>query len=132
VSEEPTKKPKRTSPTQRSLAHLRKRGYRVAIVERWNPHAKRRIDLFGFGDLLAIGNGEVVIVQTTTGANMAARRTKMQALDEYRECLKAGMVVELHGWQKMGERGKRKLWAIRGERHRMLEGQDDITVEEIE
>jgi len=28
-----------TSPTQRSLAWLRARGYIAQVVERWNPHA---------------------------------------------------------------------------------------------
>jgi hypothetical protein len=42
------------TPTQRSMAYLKKEGYRVAVVERWNPHARIRQDLFGVIDLLAI------------------------------------------------------------------------------
>jgi hypothetical protein len=39
------------TPTQRSLAYLRAEGWQVAIVERWNPHARIRQDLFGdYGD----------------------------------------------------------------------------------
>jgi hypothetical protein len=35
------------SPTQRSLAHLRRLGYQARVVERWNPFARVRQDLFG-------------------------------------------------------------------------------------
>lgn len=57
-----------TSPTQRSLAHLRSLGYRVAVVERWNPHARIRQDLFGVLDLLAVRDGEILGVQTTNAS----------------------------------------------------------------
>jgi hypothetical protein len=44
----------RTSPTQRSLAECRKRGLTVQVVERWNSHARVRVDLFGVIDLVAL------------------------------------------------------------------------------
>jgi hypothetical protein len=47
----------KSKPVQRSLAHLKKNGWQVAIVERYikAPGMKfgRRIDVHGFGDLLA-------------------------------------------------------------------------------
>jgi hypothetical protein len=51
-----------SSPTQRSLRHMRDLGYLVAVVEHWNPHARIRQDLFGWIDLLAIRDGETLAV----------------------------------------------------------------------
>ncbi len=114
------------TPTQRSIEHLKKRGYRCAIVEHWNSFARRRIDLYGFIDILAISPTETLAVQTTTGANLAARITKAQALPSYADWLASEQcdgwhdprrTVEFHGWAKRGARGKRKLWEVRIERH---------------
>lgn len=89
-----------SSPTSRSLAKLREEGYQVAIVEKWNPHARIRQDLFGFADLLAVGNGETVAVQTTSASNMAARIRKIAESDQVAECRKANWRILVHGWRK--------------------------------
>ena len=49
-----------TSPTQRALKELRSRGWKVDVVEYWNGFAKRRKDLFRFGDLVAIDLNDCV------------------------------------------------------------------------
>ena len=64
------------SPTQLSLKKLRQEGYTVAIVEHWNAFARIRQDLFGFIDLLALKDKEVLAVQTTSASNMSARAKK--------------------------------------------------------
>ena len=103
------------SPTQRSLAHLKQLGYTAKVVEKWNPFAKIRQDLFG-GDLLALKSGEpVLVVQATTGSNHASRRTKLEA-DGYIDLWKgAGAALEIWSWAKQGARGKRKTWTLRRE-----------------
>ena len=70
-----------TSPTQLSLKKLRDEGYLVAITERWNAFAKIRQDMFGFIDLLAIKDGEILAVQTTSASNMSARANKIADKD---------------------------------------------------
>ena len=105
-----------TSPTQRSLKKLRGEGYLVAIVERWNPYAKIRQDLFGFVDLLAIRGDVTLAVQTTSGDHVANRIEKIrgtQAAGVWLESPNRKIVV--HGWRKIGARGKRKLWECREE-----------------
>ncbi len=42
------------SPTSRSLAECRKRGWTAQVVEHWNPHAHIRQDLFGVIDIVAL------------------------------------------------------------------------------
>jgi hypothetical protein len=68
------------TPTQLSLKKLRAAGWLVAVVERWNPHARIRQDLFGFADLLAIRGGETLAVQVTTGAHMGERTQKIRSV----------------------------------------------------
>lgn len=103
------------SPTQRSLAHLKQLGYQAKVVEKWNPFAKIRQDLFG-ADLLALKVGEpVLVVQATTGSNHAARRTKLEAAGFIQLWKGAGAVLEVWSWAKLGPRGSRKTWTLRRE-----------------
>lgn len=101
-----------SSPTQRSLAWLRSREYQAAVVERWNQFAKVRQDLFGFIDLLAIRDGEILAVQATA-SGVAARIDKIVAEPRSRHWLNAGGLIEVHGWSKKGAAGKRKTYQIR-------------------
>jgi hypothetical protein len=89
-----------SSPTSRTLEHLRKTYPLVQVVERWNPHAKRRIDLFGIIDVVAVSETEIVGVQSTSGDNVAARVTKITESDALPILRKAGIRVLVHGWRK--------------------------------
>lgn len=87
------------SPTQRSLEYLREQGYLVSIVERWNPFAKIRQDLWGWCDLLAIRRGEVLAVQVTASA-VSDRIKKIEASETVAKVREAGIRIEVHGWRK--------------------------------
>ena len=86
------------SPTQRSLAELRKRGYRAQVVEKWNPFAKIRQDLFGVIDVIGVGNGETVGVQATSASNVSARVRKMSEAEAVPDLRKAGWKLLVWGW----------------------------------
>jgi hypothetical protein len=88
------------TPTQRSLAHLKDAGYRAAVVEKWNPHARIRQDLFGCIDIIAVGNGETLAVQTTSGSNVAARVKKIAEAEALPDIRAAGWKIFVHGWRK--------------------------------
>ncbi len=89
------------SPTQRTLAHLRGLGYPlVQVVERWNPHARVRQDLFGIVDVLAVSNTEIVGVQATSGSNVASRVTKITDSAALPVLRKVGIRILVHGWRK--------------------------------
>jgi hypothetical protein len=88
------------SPTARTLALLRSRGYRAAVVEHWNPYAKIRQDLFGCLDIVAVGLGRTLGVQTTSGSNVAARVAKLQNAEAVPELLNAGWLLLVVGWRK--------------------------------
>ena len=89
-----------SSPTQRTLKHLRDQGYRAEVVERWNPHARIRQDLFTIIDVLALSETEVVAVQTTSASNMKARINKISEADILPLLLKLEWRVIVHGWKK--------------------------------
>lgn len=100
------------SPTQRTLALLRERGYECEIVERFNPFSKNRHDLFHLFDIVALKGGEkgILGVQTTSAANASTRVKKMQGNPILALWLETGNTAVVISWGKRGARGKRKLW----------------------
>lgn len=102
------------SPTARTLAKLRAEGWNAWIVEKWNPHAHVRVDLGGFGDVLAWAPGRgILAVQATSGSNVSARLAKIAALDAAKSWVLSPARLEVWGWRKVGKRGERKLWECR-------------------
>jgi len=107
-----------TSPTARTLQRCRKFGWIAAVVEKWIPQTGRRLDVWGFGDILAVDDKPgALLIQATSdnGGNVAARVHKICG-----ECavpaaiwLAAGNRIETWGWRKRGPAGKRKLWEVR-------------------
>lgn len=104
------------SPTERTLKELRRFGYLVAVVEKWNPHAKIRQDLFGIGDVLAVSPEakRTLLLQVTTGQNVRARLKKLQSR-EYAETIAglkaAGWHVGVWGWARwMGTWGYKEYY----------------------
>lgn len=119
----------KTSPIQRSLKYLRDSGWTACVVEKWLPARGsmkfgRRIDAFGFGDILACrfndlctdpkdpDNREIALIQTTTLAHMPEHKEKILAIPEFQKWKQAGGLVLLHGWRKKGPRGERKTWQV--------------------
>lgn len=106
------------SPTQRALALARELGFTVQVVERFNSFTKRRHDLFGVIDLVAIKQGVGILgIQATAdnGGHHADRRAKSQAEPRLLEWLLSGGRFEVWSFGKKGPRGKRKVWTVRRE-----------------
>lgn len=107
------------SPTQRTLAECRRRGWLAAVVEKWNPHARIRQDLFGCLDVLAIVPGGSLTpgyflgIQACAGSSHAARAAKVKAEPRMLEWKRAGGEVAVWSWSKRGAQGKRKTWTLR-------------------
>lgn len=87
-------------PTQRSLKHLRDAGYLVEVVERWIPQARKRKDLFGFIDIMALNGEETLAVQTTSASNVSARVKKITEHENLSAVRDAGWRILVHGWRK--------------------------------
>jgi hypothetical protein len=110
------------SPTSRSLAYLRglldpsyvgmvspPRFPLVQVVEHWNQFARRRIDLFGIIDILAVNDHEVWAVQTTSASNVSARVAKITESPATPVLRKLGWSLYVHGWRK----AKNGRWELR-------------------
>jgi len=96
------------TPSQRTTKHLREQGYLVATVEHYNSFTRRKHDLFGCIDLLAIGNGETLAIQVTSRSNMSARIKKIQDNLALPEMLRSKWRILVHGWDK-GTNGRYRL-----------------------
>lgn len=99
------KRKKPVSATQKSLKVLRKFDWHCAVVEKIIPKCFIKQDLFGFIDILAIRDDEVLAVQTTAGggsgrSNFLARIKKIKANENFKKVKKVGWRVIVHGWQK--------------------------------
>ena len=77
-------------------------------MEHWNSFVKIRQDLFGFIDVLGVGNGETIAVQTTTDSHVSERVKKIADSDKIAACRDAGWKIEVHGWKKVKNR-----WQVR-------------------
>lgn len=144
--EEPAPKKKRrkgTSPTARTLAECRRRGWIAGVVERHSPFPKphgKKHDLFGVIDVVAIvmdhagiayrideappmvGVGTLGIQACTDGrtgtggwgSDLAKRRAKILAEPRARAWVEAGNRLEIWAW---GSRvvGKGRRWRVRVE-----------------
>ena len=89
-----------SSPTQRSLKVMRDRGFYSEVVERYNSFTRTRNDLFGFIDVLCLGEGVVIGVQTTSYSNMSARIKKILEHDNLAVVKSSGIKIYVHGWRK--------------------------------
>jgi len=103
------------SPTARSLKACRDAGFACHVVERWNPHAKVRQDLFGFIDILAITDQGILGIQATSAAHHSERIGKIAASPHAAAWLRAGGRIEVWSWakRKIKRGGKAVRWELR-------------------
>lgn len=104
-----------SSPTSRTLELLREEGWTAQVVERWNPHSRTRLDLFGCIDVIAVHPERgTLAVQACAVSSQAARVAKV--MDEWRMriCLAAGWRVEVWAWGKRKKKrgGKAMRWHV--------------------
>lgn len=95
-------------PTERTLNELRRQGYRADVVEQWNSYTRKRKDLFGIIDVVAIGGGETVGVQCTSYSNVWSRVQKMEDSETIGDLREAGWKLLIWGWHK-----KKGRWTYR-------------------
>lgn len=74
------------------------------------PHAAKRLDLFGFGDTLAVRDKATLCVQSTSTPNIQSRVKKILANPYALRCHHAGWVIEVWGWKKYAKKKDGRLW----------------------
>ena len=78
---------------------MRERGYEPYVVERWNAFAQCRVDLFGFLDLLCLGDNEIVGVQSCSLSDISKRVEKIANHKNVSRVRKAGIRILVQGWE---------------------------------
>ena len=114
------------SPTQRTIRELKNMGRRCAIVEKWNPFARRagtefkgiKQDLFGIIDIIALDPERGVVGVQACGSSFKQHLDKILRDEEQsaQEWLSTpGAVFELWGWRKVKKNrgGKQMVWKAR-------------------
>ena len=91
----------KTSPTQRTLARLRKENCDlVEVTEKWCSWSRRRKDLFGIIDILALHKGDTIAIQVTSYSNIGARVKKISESPSIGFIRDAGWTILVEGWKK--------------------------------
>jgi hypothetical protein len=104
------------TPTARTLALLRDRGYLADVAERWLPRVNVRRDLFGCIDVVAIKAGCAVLgVQATTATNVSHRISKARELPALRTWLACNAQFQVWGWAKRAGRWQVRIVELRGD-----------------
>lgn len=107
----------RVNLTVKSRDRMKAEGMTVETVERWNHFAGIRQDLFGIIDILGVGGGRTLAVQTTSRDNMSSRRKKIMESAIFPELVKCGWCIELHGWYKEKNRWQVQVEVLHEPRH---------------
>ena len=82
------------------MALFESRGYKCEVVESYNSFTKRKKDMFGILDMVAIGNEETLGIQMTSKSNMSSRIKKIQESDYFVELLRSKWRIIVIGWFK--------------------------------
>lgn len=106
------------SPTQLTIRELKVRGFPYWITEHWDYYAKKRKDLWGFCDILVLdGLPGSLAIQTTTGSNVSARKTKILEIEYAEKWFRAGNRVSIWAWRKIWTKNalgrKARMWGLR-------------------
>jgi hypothetical protein len=98
------------------LEHLRKFNIPCGVVERWQQHARVRIDLFGFIDVIAMDKGRIIGIQCCAYSGHAAHKNKIltDCRDVARRWIRNGGEIQLWSWKKVTV-GARQRWINRTE-----------------
>lgn len=89
---------------KRTYDHYKALGYWMVRVDHFDTRTNRTHDLLGFGDYMALGNGEIILVQLTSYANMGAREKKIRENNHAPYWCKAGGIIHVVGWKLVSDK----------------------------
>jgi hypothetical protein len=105
------------------MDHLRNAGFFCETVEKYNPRIRRKMDLFGFADIIAVPQVESIIeypkgrrrtnitlVQCTSAANMSHRLRKIESCGVAALWIRSGGHIVVAGLRKKEVPGKRPVF----------------------
>lgn len=89
------------STNSRSMEHFKKLGYVVTKVEQYNPYDKKRHDLFGFIDSLALNQTELLGVQACGMSDRLEHLRKIRDEPRAKLWVLSGHTICLQAWRKL-------------------------------
>lgn len=101
------------SPTARTLAECRRRGWIPDVVERHNTFSGKKLDLYGCIDVVVMDDHPGLLgIQATSGTNSSARIKKIRTerADMARAWLERGNRLQVWGWRKFVKPIKGRYW----------------------
>jgi len=102
-------KPKKIDPNPFQRKWFAKGGWAFERVEKTNAYGSVTVDLWGFGDYIAVHPEHGIwLFQTTTHGHAAEREAKARSKPELRAWLMAGGHFAVHGWEQ--PKGKGTAW----------------------
>lgn len=108
------------TPTQRTLQRCRDNGWEADVCERWvpiknHPGGGVRKDLFGFIDVLVLGDDETLAIQATSGSNGNARVIKIttECRKQAISWIRNGNKIQVWAWRKLKKKVDGKTWQPR-------------------
>ena len=107
--------------TSRTLEYIRSQGWVADKVEQFNPYAGKfgqRKDMFGFGDIVAMGENSIIAIQSCGQAFSEHNRkiTEDEKVAPFAlKWVQSGGRLMLIGWRKILKKrgGKLRVWAPR-------------------
>jgi len=102
------------SHTQRTIKLLENQGFKTWNVELWNSFSRRKTDLFGIIDRIAIRPGQIVGVQIC-GSDFQPHVRKITESEYTVPWLESGALLWLIGWRKVLKKrgGKQRIYRPR-------------------
>jgi len=92
------------SNTSRTLEYIRSQGWEADKVEQYNSYSGTRKDMFGFGDIIAMGENSIIAIQSC-GQAFSAHNKKITEDERVaplaRLWVKNGGRLILMGWRKV-------------------------------
>jgi hypothetical protein len=86
-------------------------------VEYWNDRAKKRIDLFGFGDILVLDKRPGSLIIQVCGDDLGVHKTSLSDNPTVLDWLNANNRIEIWAWRKVWDKNslgrKAKMWIPR-------------------
>jgi len=115
----------KVSNTSRTLEYIREQGWTADNVEQFNPYAGKfghRKDCFGVLDIIALGEGNIIGIQSC-GQSFAEHNRKILETPDALKWLKCGGRLILIAWRKIKlRRGSKALrWSPRIKEYKLTD-----------
>jgi len=100
-----------TKSIQRSLKLIKENGWYYWVTEVWNHYSHKRVDMFGFCDIMCLDGSRTIAIQAC-GSDYQEHVRKIKENDYVLPWLTAGNELQIWSWRRYLKKrgGKAKEW----------------------